>query len=61
MPFGNKEKAKEKASKALNKKPVIKSGIHGYIEFWEKGMAKCEELRRLSTLCRVLADIARGT
>ena len=38
--IGNKEKAKEKASEALNKKPVIKSGIYGYIEFWEKEMAK---------------------
>jgi hypothetical protein len=44
--IGNQEKAKAKASKALDKKSVIKSGISGYIEFWERGMAKCEGFRR---------------
>lgn len=43
---GNQEKAKEKASKAQEKKALIKSGIRGYIEFWERGMAKCEGFRR---------------
>jgi hypothetical protein len=35
-----------KASKALDKKSVIKSRIRGYIEFWERGMAKCEGFLR---------------
>jgi hypothetical protein len=35
--IGNQEKAKEKASKALDKKSVIKFGICNYIEFWKRG------------------------
>ena len=40
-PTRNKKKALEKANKVLEKKSFIKTGICGYISFWERGMVKC--------------------
>lgn len=39
--INNQDKAREKVSKALEKRSFIKSRIQGYIEFWQAGMLEC--------------------
>ena len=43
---GNPDKARKKVLKALEKRSFIKSGIQGYIEFWEHEMRESSGFRK---------------
>ena len=43
---GNADKAREKVTKALDKRSFIKSGLQGYIKFWEYGMRESLDFRK---------------